>query len=60
MNQSFFESRAKEKIQDLMEEGIRSQAFHRSGAPNLASLRGWPKLILMVIGFLGLLELLVH
>jgi hypothetical protein len=32
MNQFFYESRAKEKIKDLMEEGIRSQAFHRSGS----------------------------
>jgi hypothetical protein len=60
MNQFFYESRGKEKIKDLMDEGMRSQAFHRAGAPNLASLRGLPKLVLVVIGILGLLELLVH
>jgi hypothetical protein len=35
MNQFFYESRGKEKMKDLQEEGMRSQAFHRSGAPKV-------------------------
>ena len=60
MNQFFYESRGKEKIKDLMEEGMRSQAVHRAGAPKLNALRGLPKLILVLLGILGILQLLVR
>jgi hypothetical protein len=60
MNQFFFESRGKEKIKDLREEGMRSQAFYRSGAPKLSLLRGLPKLVLALLGILGILGLLVR
>jgi hypothetical protein len=32
MNQFYYESRGKEKMRELLQEGQRSQAFHRSGA----------------------------
>ena len=59
MNQFFYESRGNEKVKDLLNEGQRSQAFHRSGASKFGLLRGLPKLILILLGILGILELLV-
>lgn len=32
MNHFFYETRGKEKVRDLLEEGQRSQSFYRSGA----------------------------
>lgn len=60
MNHFFYESQGREKVRNLRQEGIRSQAFHRSGAPKLGLLRGLPKLILALLGTLGLLGLLVR
>jgi hypothetical protein len=59
MNQFFYESRGKEKVKDLMKEGMGSQAYHRSRAPKPSLLNGLPKLILILLGILGILELLV-
>jgi hypothetical protein len=58
MNHFFYESRGKEKVKDLRNEGQRSQAFQRSGAPKLGLLPGLPKLIMGVLGILGILGLL--
>jgi len=60
MNDFSYESRAKEKIKEMIAEGMRSQEFHRSGAPKLNLLRGLPKLALSVLGILGLLGLLIR
>ena len=60
MNQFFYESRGNEKVKDLLNEGQRSQAFYRSGAPKLSLLRGLPKLILILLGILGILQLLIR
>lgn len=60
MNQFFYEQRGKEKVKDLLEEGQRSQAYYRSGAPKLKLLRGLPKFIVVLLGLLGLLGLLVR
>ena len=60
MNHFFYESSGKEKVMGLREEGMRSQAFHRSGAPTLGVLRGLPKLALVLLGLLGLVGLLIH
>jgi hypothetical protein len=60
MNQFFFESRGKEKIKELREEGMRNQAFHRSGAPKEDLMRGLPKLIIGLLGILGILGMLVR
>lgn len=60
MNQSFYESLSKEKLNDLRKEGMMSQAHYRSGASK-ASLRSrLPKLILIVLGALGLIEMIVR
>lgn len=60
MNHFSYDVMRKEKVRDLQGEGVRSQEFHRSGAPKLTLLRGVPRLILTVLGILGLLSLLVR
>jgi len=60
MNQFFYESRGKEKVKDLLNEGQRSQAFHRSGAPKPSLLNRLPKLILILLGILGILQVLIR
>lgn len=40
MNHFSYEMMGKEKIEDLQAEGLRSQAFHRSGAPKLVVVCG--------------------
>jgi hypothetical protein len=60
MNHFFYESSSKEKLRDLREEGMRSQAFYRSGAPKSNMLGGLPKLMLGLLGILGLLGLLIR
>jgi hypothetical protein len=60
MNQSFYESRGKEKLNDMRTEGLKSQEFHRSGAPKFSAVRGLPKLIVGLLGLLGLLAMLIR
>jgi hypothetical protein len=60
MNHFSYDVLGKEKVRDLQNEGVRSQSFHRSGAPRLSLLRGLPKLILMLLSLLGILGLLVR
>lgn len=60
MNHFSYDVLRKEKIRDLQAEGIASQSFHRSGARKLGLLRGLPKLMLTLLGILGLLSLLVR
>jgi len=57
MNQFFFETRGKEKIQELREEGMRSQATRRSRSSNGMAL-SLPKLILISVAVLTILSLL--
>jgi len=59
MNHFFYESRAKEKIRELMEEGIRSQAQQRSGMSR-RSVFNWSKLALTLLSILVILSLLGH
>ena len=58
MNQFFYEQRGKEKVRDLMQEGMTSQAHHRSGTRKPGILRQLPQLILGLLGILGILGLL--
>ena len=55
MNQSFYEIRGKEKINDLRQEGMISQAYYRSRSTVHYRL---PKLIAILIGILGLAGIL--
>jgi hypothetical protein len=60
MNQSFYESRSKEKINDLMKEGMISQAHYRSGATKTKILSRLPKLILIILGILGMIQMIMR
>ena len=60
MNHFSYEVMGKERVKDLQGEGMRSQAFYRSGASSIDLLRGVPKLILSLLGILGLLGFLVR
>lgn len=55
MNLYFFETRGKEKVNDLIKEGMMSQAHYRSGASKTRFLSKLPKLIWFVLGILGLI-----
>jgi hypothetical protein len=60
MNHFSYDVMRKEKIRDLQAEGVASQSFHRSGAPKPGLVRGLPRLILAILGTLGILGLLVR
>jgi hypothetical protein len=60
MNHFSYDVMRKEKIRDLQAEGMKSQAFHRSGAPKSSLLGGLPKLIFMVLSVLVMLAFLVR
>ena len=60
MNHFSLEVMGKEKLNDLREEGMRGQEFHRSGAPKIGLLNRLPRLILILLGILGILTWLVR
>lgn len=60
MNQFFFESRGREKVKDLMNEGMTSQAYRRSGASRGSLLSRLPKLFMIVLVILGILQMVVR
>lgn len=57
MNYLFYKERSNEKVRDLLDEGQRSQAVYRSGAKRYGEFRNLPKLLVLVIGILGLIIL---
>ena len=59
MNQFFFETRGKEKIRDLREEGMRGQALRRSSAARRLVF-DVSKLALALLGLLVILNLVGH
>jgi hypothetical protein len=60
MNQFFYESRGKEKVKDLMKEGMRSQALKQSRAARTGIIQNLPKLALTILGLLSILGILLH
>ena len=60
MNQFFYETRGKEKVKALMEEGMRSQKLRQSGAVRSGVLRNLSKLALALLGLLGVLGILIR
>jgi hypothetical protein len=60
MNHFFYESSSKQKVKDLLNEGQRSQAFQRSGAPKRSLMHSLPKLAMTLLGILGLLSLFLR
>lgn len=57
MNHFFIELQSKEKANDLISEGMRNQAYYRSGAPKVRFLVRFPKLILIVLIIVGVLQM---
>jgi hypothetical protein len=60
MNQFFLETRVKEKVDDLLKEGMMSQAYYRSGASKTSFLSRLPKLILVVLVISGLILVILR
>jgi hypothetical protein len=60
MNHGFYESRSKEKVNEIMKEGMLSQAFYRSGASKANFLSRLPKLVLVILGIVGLIQMFVR
>ncbi|HSM71840.1 MAG TPA: hypothetical protein VK851_09865 [Anaerolineales bacterium] len=60
MNQSFYESKASEKLNNLRNEGMMSQSYYRSGASKTSLLSKLPKLIVFILGALGLIQIILR
>ena len=60
MNDFFYETRGKEKIKEMMDEGMRSQALYRSGAPKPGIFRTLLRLVPVILVILTILGLLVR
>jgi hypothetical protein len=60
MNHFSYDVIRKDKIRDLQGEGLRSQAFHRSGARSRSVMGGASRLVPGLLGILGLLSLLIR
>ena len=60
MNQFFFESRGKDKVKELMNEGTMSQAHNRARSQGPGLLSRLPKLVLIVLGILWILQMIVR
>jgi len=59
MNHFSFEVMGKEKINNLIEEGMRSQAVSRAGLSRRIERR-LPRLMLVILGILAIAELIVR
>jgi hypothetical protein len=60
MNQFFYETRGKEKVKSLMEEGKQSQTLQRSKGTKSSIVHNLPKIVLTLIAILGVAELLLR
>jgi hypothetical protein len=60
MNDFFYEIRGKEKVQEIMKEGLTSQELRRSGASRYGFFHGVPKLIVILAAIFGVLSLIVR
>ena len=62
MNQNFYETRSKEKIKELMEEGMRNQELHRLKGAKAGFLFNPLKLAVNFAGnpdFVGIIDTLI-
>jgi hypothetical protein len=60
MDHFSYEVLGKEKVKGFQEEGLRNQEVYRSRVSQIGFLRSLPKLILLLSGILGILELLIR
>ena len=59
MNHSYYESRAKEKLNALRKEGMMSQAYHRSHSTKKHPSSKLPNLMLVTLIAVGLIQLFI-
>ncbi len=59
MNHFSYESIGKDKIQNLQQEGMRSQAYHGDGSQKFKFIRS-PKMFLLLLLALGVLSVFWH
>ena len=60
MNQSFYESKAREKLNNLRNEGMMSQSYYRSRSSKGNLISKLPKLIIFILGALGLIQMFLR
>ena len=60
MNQFFLETRGKEKVKDLMNEGMMSQAHHRSRSRKSSFLSRIPKISMVILAILWILQMIIR
>jgi len=60
MNQSFYESSASEKLNKLRNEGMTSQAYYRSHKVGASFFSKLPKLILVTLIIIGLVQFVIR
>ncbi len=60
MNQFFYEMRGKEKVRDLMNEGMQSQAYYRSRDSKANLISKLPKFIVIVLAIVWILQMIVR
>ena len=60
MNQFFYETRGKEKVKSLMEEGMQSQSLRGSKGTKSSIVHNLPKIVLILIAILGVAQLLLR
>lgn len=60
MNQSYYESRANEKLNNLRNEGMMSQAYYRSRRAKTGLISKLPKLILVALIVVGLIQMFIR
>ncbi len=60
MNHFSYEFMGKDRLKDLQQEGLSSQAAQGSGNRKLRFLRRMPKLILVSLMVLAILNLILH
>ena len=59
MNYFSYEVMGKEKVNNLIEEGMRNQAVYRAGFSR-RSIHRLPRLFLVILGILAIAELMVR
>jgi len=60
MNQFFYESRGKERVKELMNEGLASQAQHRSRTSRASLWSKLPRFVLIGLGLLWIIQQVVR
>lgn len=60
MNQFFYESRGKEKVKDLMNEGMTNQALHRTKGRSRFNFGRFTMVMFVVLILAGLLAALIR